>query len=111
MVGTQREDQVLELFKTWGPEELARREATKTETERRRLARERQVAEEKAETAITELKKHLRSGNGKTQLKQGTRDHMVLHANAVSFSRAREAFESDLLSRCLAAHFDMNVHE
>jgi hypothetical protein len=58
----RRDDAVLALFSTWGPQELARRAAESAENERRRTLREQQVAEDKANSAISELKRHLRSG-------------------------------------------------
>ena len=110
-VHRSREEQVLTMFESWGPEELNRREVAKEETERRRLGREKQVAEEKAQSALVELRRHLRSGSGKVQLKQDTKDFLVRQAHSVSKRRAKEAVESDLLARCFAANMELNTHE
>lgn len=110
-VTRQREAQVQEKFITWGPEELARRASSKVENERRRLLRERQVAEEKATTALTELKRHLRSGNGKTQLRQHIHEHRAKHSFAISKRKAQEHSESEIFSRCFACNLDLHIHE
>ena len=107
----RREVAVQALFSSWGPQELARRKAEGAENERRRASREQQVAEEKANAAIAELKKHLRGGNGKAQLRQLTTDVVKLSGGSLTWKGARIEAEGELLSRCFACHLDLNIHE
>lgn len=104
-----REEAVLVKFVTWGPEETARRAAVKTENERRRQLREQQVAEDRAAGALAELKKHLRSGNGRTQLRIQTVLYRRTHK--LSGAKATVAAESELLGKCFSCNVDLQVFE
>lgn len=104
-----REEAILVKFVTWGPEETARRAAVKTENERRRQLREQQVAEDRAAGALAELKEHLRSGNGRTQLRILT--DLYRRTHKLSGNKARVAAESELLGRCFSCNLDLQIFE
>jgi len=104
-----------ELFATWCPAEVSRRRKEKEELERRRQLREKQLAEEKADLAVVELKKHLKSVQGKTQLKEATkalqRELALEGGSRLSYRAAYAQAEQSLIQKCFDCIVEREKHE
>lgn len=68
LVRRKRREAVLQEFAEWSPEETVRRTNRQNEIERQRLIKRQQFVQEKEKGALSGLKKHLNSSDGKAQL-------------------------------------------
>mmetsp|Transcript_10058 Transcript_10058/g.15233 ORF Transcript_10058/g.15233 Transcript_10058/m.15233 type:complete len:1075 (+) Transcript_10058:284-3508(+) len=106
-------------FDKWLPEEMETREKRANEKERRRLVWEQQLMQEKESMLVLDLKRHLRSKNGKYQLNleadkiraAGILDEQGNKISSVSRKEALKMAKSSLLSKCAEIGRCMGKHD
>jgi hypothetical protein len=92
IVRLRRQVRINEEFEGWMPEELHRRDRAATDIERRRVMRQGQILKEKERKAVSELKRHWRTRDGKTQLLELVQDLRGQSGlSAASSSQAQQA--------------------
>ena len=103
----RRKKQLATGFTLWEMKESEVLAATRTEAERKRLARLQLNMIEAEKDNLWELKKHLRSGHGKIQLKEKAKWAVL----ASSKNEIMENEKKDLLKRCSFLHKSISKHD
>ena len=113
-VNRLRKTQMEKEFLVWKPLELLRRDRESEERERLRQNQRRMKCKERLERAVLQCKKHLKSGDGKFQIRQQAQVLNICYGKGEKFQTQKDVFkhiEDEITNACTEANRQLLHHD